>query len=113
MSDVHVNEEPFFLLRKNNIRYIIRISEMVYVESYKRALHVHMMDGNVIEIAQKPIEYIIGLARSKALIRCGRGILVNRRYIDKVDITNKKILLEDGTYLKIGMGYVESVQTLY
>lgn len=72
-----------------------------------------MMDGSVFEVSQKPIEYIIGLARSKELFRCARGILVNRRYIDEVDITNKRIRLENGICLKIGMGYVENVKTLY
>ena len=71
------------------------------------------MTGNsVLEIAQKPIDYIIGQARSNDLVRCGRGILVNRRYIDEVDITNKRILMCDGTCLKIGMSYVESVKKL-
>lgn len=111
--DMWVNEEPYFPLRKNNIRYIIRLKEMVYAESCKRTLHIHMLDGSVFEISQKPIEYIIGLAGSKELFRCSRGILVNRRYINEVDITNKRIRLENGTMLKIGMSYIESVKTLY
>lgn len=72
-----------------------------------------MADGSVFEIAQKPIEYLIDLASSQELIHCARGILVNRRYINKVDITNKRIWLEDGTCLKIGMCYVESVKMIY
>ena len=86
---------------------------MKYAESYNRILHIHMTDGSVLEIAQKTIEYLIDLARSQELVRCARGILVNRRYIDEVDITNKRIWLEDGTCLKIGMCYVESVKMLY
>ena len=111
-ADAWINEEPYFLLRKNNVRYVIRVEEMMYVESYERFLYVHMFDSSVIEVAQKPIEYIIEQARSKELFRCGRGILVNRRYIDEVDITNKRILMSDGTCLKIGVSYVESMKIL-
>ena len=107
-----INEEPYFLLRKNNVRYVIRVKEVMYVESYGRFLHVHMIDGSVFEVAQKPIEYIVEQARSKELFRCGRGILVNRRYIGEVDITNKRILMSNGACLKIGMCYVESMKAL-
>ena len=111
--DRWVNEEPYFLVRKDNIRYIIRLKEMIYAESCKRTLHIHMEDGFVFAIAQKPIEYIIGQTGLDELFRCSRGILVNRRYVKEVDITNKRIRLENGTMLKIGTSYIENVKTLY
>lgn len=104
------DEENVFSVQRHNVRYVIRVKDLMYVESYGRALHIHMQDGSVFEISQKPIHYIIKEAKSKSLIRCARGTLVNMEYIFKVNIPFRYILLDNDEDIKIGGSYVNKVK---
>ena len=99
--------ENEFLLRKDNIRYVIRVENLVYAQSSRRMLQIFLQDGAKLSMSQKPIEYILRQVKTDRLIRCARGVLVNYDYIEKIDIINQKIMLIDGKCLEIGKKYVE------
>ena len=100
-----------FLLRIDNIRYVIRVEDFLYAKSSNRALHVHLRDGREFVVSQKPIEYILQQVKTERLFRCARGVLVNREYITEVDIKHRKIHLVNGEWLEIGSRYVKVFST--
>ena len=97
-----------FLLRIDNIRYVIRVEEFLYAKSTNRTLHVHLRDGRIFTVSQKPIEYILKQVNTDKLLRCIRGVLVNSQYITKIDIEHRKLLLANGEWLEIGSWYINN-----
>lgn len=96
-----------FVLRIDNIRYVVRLEEFLYAKSSKRILHVFLHDGRELRVSQKPIEYILKQVKTETLIRCVRGVVVNREYIVKIDLKKQKLMLANGEWLDIGSGYVD------
>jgi len=96
-----------FLLRIDNIRYVIREQDFLYAKNAKRVLHVYMKDGNEFLVSQKPIDFILRQINSKRIIRCARGVLVNCGYIRNVDADKRQLRLINGEELAIGSSYLE------
>lgn len=96
-----------FLLRIDNIRYVIRVEDLLYAKSSNRTLHVHLRDGREFRVSQKPIEYILQQVKTDKLFRCARGVLVNREYINEIDIEHRKLLITNGEWLEIGSRYID------
>jgi len=106
MTELAKGEEEF-LLRLDNIRYVIRVDDFLYAKSSKRVLHIVLCDGREFLISQKPIWYILQQVDTDKLMRCGRGVLVNREYIEAVDMKRRKLLLLNGEWLGIGSQYLK------
>ncbi len=94
------------LLRIDNIRYIIRVEEVLYAKSSNRVLRIVLCDGREFFVSQKPIEYILQQVKTDKLIRCARGVLVNREFIKEIDLNHRRITLVSGDGLKIGPQYL-------
>lgn len=109
-KEAEQNENSMFLVRKDNVRYVIHIKDFIYAESFDRNLHIYVQNEPIIFIAQKSIEYILELANSKCLLRCSRGTLVNCMHIDTVDIDKRQIILKNGIELKIGGCYIDEIR---
>lgn len=101
-----------FILRIDNIRYVIRVEEFLYAKSSKRTLHVFLRDGRELRVSQKPIEYILQQVDTDRLIRCVRGVVVNREDITKIDLKKQKLLLNNGEWLDIGKQYIGDIKTM-
>ena len=99
-----------FCVRKNNVYYRIPMDEFVYAESFERTLHIHLSSGEVLEVSQKPIQYITRQIKSKELMWCARGLLVNKKYIVGLDRSSKSVILRDGSSLRIGKAYISNVK---
>lgn len=89
-----------FLLRLDNIRYVIRVDEFLYAKSSKRVLHIVLRDGREFLISQKPIRYILQQVGTGKLLHCARGVLVNCEYLEKIDGKNLKLLPANGEWVK-------------
>ena len=96
-----------FFLRIDNIRYVIRVEEVLYAKSSRRVLRIVLRDGREFCVSQKPIEYLLQQVKTDKLIRCARGVLVNREYIEKIDLNKKKLLLINDLQLDIGRQYMD------
>lgn len=100
------NKEDEILLRMDNIRYIVRVDEFLYAKSSDRVLHIFLQDGKEFRIPQKPIEFILQQVRTDKLVRCSRGVLVNRECVEEIDKKERKMLLVNGEQMKIGSQYL-------
>ena len=104
--------ENTFMVRIDNIRYVIRVEEVLYAKSSNRVLQIFLRDGRVFCVSQKPIEYILKQVDTDLLIRCVRGVVVNRECIVKIDLKRQKLLLNSGEWLDIGKQYIRVVKTV-
>lgn len=106
-------ENGEFLIRKDNVWYVVRIKDLLYVESHGRMLHIHMRDGSTLEVVQKSIKYIVGLAESENLIQCARGLLVNKKYICSMDRKEHCLILKNEMRIKIGGSFYSKIKEMY
>lgn len=95
-----------FLLRLDNIRYIIRVDDFMYAKSCNRVLHIFLWDGKEFQLTQKPIEFIRQQVRTDKLVRCARGVLVNKEYVKEIDRKKRKLLLTNGKQVDVGEKYL-------
>lgn len=97
-------------IRKNNVYYRIPTEEFVYGESFERTLHIHMRNGMVMEVAQKPIQYIMEQENTERFLQGARGMVVNKEYIAGFDRESQSVLLQDGRLLKLGRAYAGKIK---
>lgn len=83
-------EARFIFFRKEGILYKKRITEIVYVENSRAGQVVHCLNGNL-RLPYKPIKQIIEELGADKFLQCSRFTVVNRDYIEKIDMVNRYI----------------------
>ena len=103
--DIISGDNTLFFL-KDGVLYSVKISEILYAESIGHKIHFHRTDGVTLVIPYKTCRQIIEEADSASLVQCSRNLIVNRDYIENVDITNRCIKVKGlGRPLGIGVTY--------
>lgn len=74
------------------IRFI-DIEKIVYIESRERVLFVYLSDGENIEIPYYSFKRFTEKDKSSRLIQCNRNIMVNKSYVESIDVINRYIQL--------------------
>lgn len=103
-------QENTFVIRNHNVRYLVKVKELVCVRYFERALHLYMNSGDILIVDQKPVQMVLELARARCIMQCGRGMLVNLTYVNTIDFKNKKIFLENNKIIKIGDSYSKRLE---
>ncbi|MBQ8038505.1 MAG: response regulator transcription factor [Lachnospiraceae bacterium] len=103
-------KDKVFAVRKNNVYHVVKVEDVMYVDSYERTLHIHFTDGRVMEVSQKPIQYIMQASGSYDFIRCARGTLVNRKHMVGYYSEEQSVLMTDGKLVKVGRFYVNEMR---
>lgn len=102
--------ENNFVIRNHNVRYLVRVKELMYVKYFERALHLYMSTGDVFVVDQRPLRMIQEASGAKCIIQCCRGVLVNLMFAEQVDLKAKKIILKNGEILKIGDNFEKNIK---
>lgn len=101
-----VIEEPrkvFF--RKDGILYKKEVSEIIYIENSRAGQIVYCTNGNL-KLPYKPAKIILEELGSDKFVQCSRYHIVNRDYIDKIDVVNRYIQLKNvEEQIEIGNSY--------
>lgn len=83
-------------LKKDNVLYPVKLKDIVYMESVMHIMHIHLTNGEVLDIPYITCKRILEEADTFGnLLPCARGVLVNRDYIYGIDLTNKYLILKD------------------
>lgn len=106
-------KENSFVIRNHNVRYLVRVKELMYVKYFERALHLYMSNGDIFIVDQRPLRMIQEASGAKCIIQCARGVLVNLMFVERVDLKTKKILLKNGDFLKIGDNFEKNIKEQY
>ncbi len=98
--------------KRDNILYPVKLKDVVYLESMGHVMYVHLSNRTVLEIPYKTCR---GMMReediSGRLLQCNRRTLVNREYIQGMDVTNKYLMLEENYgMLDVGGKYKKKLQ---
>lgn len=95
-------EIPNVFFRKDGILYKKKISEIIYIENSRMGQTVYCTNGNL-KLSYKPMKMILEELGKEWFVQCNRYVIVNRDYIDQIDIVNRYIQLK-GIKQKIELG---------
>lgn len=86
-------DEELLFLRKDRISYPIATKDIVYIESRHRSLLFYKQD-EVIEIPYFTMRAALEKIKQEKFLRINRSVVVNARYIEYVDSTNRYVKLQ-------------------
>ncbi|MBQ7488908.1 MAG: LytTR family transcriptional regulator [Bacteroidales bacterium] len=103
-----------------NTSEVLRFSvgSIVYVSAAGDYSHIHTMDGNDHTVTlqmgaiEKMMEQQLQNAEEGELIRVGKSLIVNMRYVFKVNPTRKQIVLTDNHTFKFNLEASKDALTL-
>lgn len=89
---VEDDEERFVYFRKDGIVYSKCIKEIIYIENSRRKVVIHC-EKDVLEIPYKTCDEILEELDSALFIQCSRYTILNKKYIEEIDYTNRYVRL--------------------
>lgn len=96
-------------LKKEGIYLLIEQSDVVYIKATRGHMYLKMKDGSQMEFPYMPLTDVMKDITEEEMLVCGKGEAVNKRYIDYMDVKEKKVYLRDklGT-IKLSKSYITS-----
>lgn len=100
--------------RKDGIILAADREDIVYAECINHVLNVHTVQGDLLSIPYVTLKKFLADVDSDDFIQCSRNVVVNKRYIHNVDITNGVIQLKGkmGT-VEIGIMYKKGLREIF
>ena len=87
----------------------LTISSLVFLESFRHQILLHLADGTVLESKQHSLSELTVLLTPHSFLRIHRSFLVNPEHI--ASIKNREVLLNSGQTLSCGkMDYTETLR---
>ena len=100
--------------RKDGIILAVEREEIIYTESINHMMYIHVKQGDVLELPYLTLKKLLDDLDSPSFIQCSRSIIVNRNFIENIDIPNQTIHLKQ-FYGSIGIGlrYKKKLKNLF
>lgn len=97
-------EKKNVFFRKDGILYKKDASEVLYIENSRTGQVVHFVNGDL-NLSYQPTKNILAELACDCFVQCSRYVIVNKDFIDNIDITNRYITLTNGKKIEIGMAF--------
>ena len=97
------DEERVAYFRKDGIIYAKNINDIIYIENIRRKVVIHCKN-DVLDIPNKTSDEIMKELDCSSFVQCSRYAIINTKYIEYVDFTNRYIKLKD-IELPVEIGY--------
>ncbi|MGN0495856.1 MAG: LytR/AlgR family response regulator transcription factor [Lachnospiraceae bacterium] len=102
--------DKIITFRKDGIIYPVICTEIKYIKSKNHILYIYLADDSIFEVQYRSCQSILDEADSGLLLQCSRSTIVNIKYIESVDLTNRYIKLKGKKeYLTIGIAYKKKI----
>ena len=88
------DEERVAYFRKDGIIYAKNINDIIYIENIRRKVVIHCKN-DVLDIPNKTSDEIMKELDCDLFVQCSRYAIINTKYIEYVDFTNRYINLKD------------------
>lgn len=104
-----IHEKKELYVRMDGIFLQIKLKKVIYVESQHHKLRIHMTD-DMLEIPYYTIKWFLKEANNPAFFQCSRNTVINRHYIEQIDMVNRYIKMQGSDkLLDIGMKFREQL----
>jgi len=100
---INENDEKCIYFRKDRVVYSICIKDIIYIEISRRKIMIYCFHDNL-EMPYLSCKEMLQKLDSNSFIQCSRFCIVNRKYIEQIDYTNRFIKLRNiKTPVEIGV----------
>ena len=100
--------------RKDGIILAAEREDVVYAESINHVMNIHTKQGDVLAIPYITLKKIMEDIDSVDFIQCSRNTIVNKKYVQNVDITNRIIQFRnDLGRIEIGVMFKKYVKECF
>lgn len=100
--------------RKDGIILAVEREDIVYAESIDHIMHIHTCQGDVLKIPYTTLKKLLDDIDSLEIIQCSRNTIVNKKFVQNVDITNRIIQLKgDFGRIEIGIMFKKYVKECF
>lgn len=73
--------------RKDGLLFPVRVSDILYITFEKPVVKIYQIN-DMLEIAYQPIHRVLYRLDSQEFLQCNRSTVVNKRYIENIDMVN-------------------------
>ena len=94
-TDKEPEKEAVHCFRKDGILFPIKIRNILYIESINHVVNIHLKEGGSLTIPYVSCKQLLEDINAKCLVQCSRDTIVNKEYIQNIDLTNRYISLYD------------------
>lgn len=100
--DSRPRENEMVFLRRDRVTYPVYAARIVYLESRRKILYVHTTD-DTLDIPNLSLKKLVGKIQTQEFLYTTKGIAINVRHIEYVDMTNRFVKMRGlGTLIDIG-----------
>lgn len=108
------NAQKTLYFRKDGIVLAVEREDIVFVESVKHILNIHLKQGDVLHIPYVTLKKLLEDIDSPDFIQCSRSVIFNRKFVVNTDIPNGVIQLKDNFgRLETGMIYKKRLREVF
>ena len=98
-----INLSKTLYFRKEGIILAVNREDIVFTECINHIMHIHTKSGEVLEIPYITLKKIVDELDCNDFIQCSRNNIVNKKFINNIDISNRVIQLK-GLKGKVDIG---------
>lgn len=99
-------EEKTLFFRKEGIIFAVDVGEIVYVSIQKQMMHIHTNKSDTLSVPYVSLKRFLADANCDCFVQCSKSCVVNKRYIENIDYTNRYVRLKDNFgKVEIGLRY--------
>lgn len=111
LSHTDEEEKAFILIKRDGINYKVLCDSIVYIEAVPRGVKLHLTEEEV-EVKYLSLRQILPKLSQKDFFQCHRMFIVNRRYVEYIDLVNQVIkMLGTKAMVEIGVTYKSRIRS--
>ncbi|MBD5492649.1 MAG: response regulator transcription factor [Lachnospiraceae bacterium] len=100
--------------RKEGIILAVEREDITYAESSEHIMHIYTRQGDVLKIPYITLKKLLEEVDSPDFIQCSRNTIINRSYIQNVDIPNRMIRLKGSSgMVEIGVMFKKHMKECF
>ena len=94
-----------FCFRRDGIVFPVKVEDIIYMDICNHLLSIFTVKGDVLDIPYRTLKDVLHEMDADCMMQCSRRTVVNKDYIENMDLTNRFITLR-GISEKIEIGKV-------
>jgi len=112
--NTRMNKNAYIGIKTNNNSVVrkLKVSDIVYIESFRYKQYIYMADNEEIECRMSMEEFEKKLANYD-IVRMYKGYLVNLKYVQKIERTGVLVNYKGGVNINVSRDKVQELKAIY
>ena len=92
--EITKSEKEYVYYRKSGIIYPVKVEDIIYIEVTRGGTKIHTKK-DCLKLGYKSVSELLNDISSSEFVQCNRSTIVNKEYIQHIDLVNRYIKLKD------------------